>query len=78
MSHPEPYPVIPTDLLPRDGRFGSGPSKVPADSLRRFGERAGRVLGTSHRQPPVKSLIGRIRFGLSTRVPAAGALQISW
>jgi phosphoserine aminotransferase len=61
---PEPYPVIPTELLPADGRFGSGPSKVPADTLRRFGERAGRVLGTSHRQPPVKSLVGRIRFGL--------------
>ncbi|HEX8092791.1 phosphoserine transaminase [Jatrophihabitans sp.] len=72
MSHPEPYPVIPTELLPRDGRFGSGPSKVPADTLRRFGERAGRVLGTSHRQPPVKSLIGRIRFGLGSlfRLPA--------
>jgi phosphoserine aminotransferase len=69
---PEPFPVIPADLLPRDGRFGSGPSKVPADLLRRFGERAGRVLGTSHRQPPVKSLIGRIRFGLGTlfRLPA--------
>jgi phosphoserine aminotransferase len=66
VSHPEPYPVIPTELLPADGRFGSGPSKVPADTLRRFGERAGRVLGTSHRQPPVKSLVGRIRFGLSS------------
>jgi phosphoserine aminotransferase len=63
---PEPFPVIPAELLPRDGRFGSGPSKVPAEALRRFGERAGRVLGTSHRQPPVKSLVGRIRFGLST------------
>jgi phosphoserine aminotransferase len=66
VSHPEPYPVIPAELLPRDGRFGSGPSKVPAEALRRFGERAGRVLGTSHRQPPVKSLIGRIRLGLAT------------
>jgi phosphoserine aminotransferase len=72
VSNPEPYPVIPADLLPRDGRFGSGPSKVPADMLRAFGERAPRVLGTSHRQPPVKSLIGRIRFGLSTlfRLPS--------
>ena len=65
MSHSEPFPVIPAELLPADGRFGSGPSKVPADLLRRFGERGGRVLGTSHRQPPVKSLVGRIRFGLS-------------
>jgi phosphoserine aminotransferase len=60
-----PSIVIPSNLLPADGRFGSGPSKVPADLLRRFGERAGRVLGTSHRQPPVKSLVGRIRVGLS-------------
>ncbi len=66
------FPVIPADLLPRDGRFGSGPSKVPPDTLRAFGERGGGVLGTSHRQPPVKSLVGRIRLGLSTlfRLPA--------
>ncbi len=69
---PEPFPVIPADLLPTDGRFGSGPSKVPADLLRRFGERGGRVLGTSHRQPPVKSLVNRIRVGLGLlfRLPA--------
>ena len=69
---PEPFPVIPADLLPADGRFGSGPSKVPADLLRRFGERGGRVLGTSHRQPPVKSLVNRIRVGLGLlfRLPA--------
>jgi phosphoserine aminotransferase len=69
---PEPFPVIPADLLPADGRFGSGPSKVPADLLRSFGERAGRVLGTSHRQPPVRSLVSRIRVGLSLlfRLPA--------
>jgi phosphoserine aminotransferase len=76
VSHPEPFPVIPTELLPQDGRFGSGPSKVPADTLRRFGERAGRVLGTSHRQPPVKSLIGRIRFGLSTLFHLPAGYQV--
>ncbi len=76
VSHPQPYPVIPAELLPRDGRFGSGPSKVPPDILRRFGERAGRVLGTSHRQPPVKSLVGRIRFGLSTLFQLPAGYQV--
>ncbi|NAZ77202.1 phosphoserine transaminase [Kineococcus sp. T13] len=56
---------IPADLLPADGRFGSGPSKVrPAqvDAL----VRAGRdVLGTSHRQEPVKALVRRVREGLA-------------
>jgi len=74
VSHP--FPVIPTELLPRDGRFGSGPSKVPVESIRAFGERAGRVLGTSHRQPPVKSLIGRIRFGLSTLFKLPSGYQV--
>jgi phosphoserine aminotransferase len=58
--------TIPSDLLPADGRFGSGPSKLPLTDLRAFAERAGPVLGTSHRQAPVKALIGRIRAGLST------------
>ena len=57
-------PAIPADLLPRDGRFGSGPSKVPAGLLTAFYERGGRVMGTSHRQAPVRSLVGRIRAGL--------------
>jgi phosphoserine aminotransferase len=56
---------IPSDLLPADGRFGSGPSKLPLADLRTFAEQAGPVLGTSHRQPPVKALIGRIRAGLA-------------
>jgi phosphoserine aminotransferase len=58
-------PAIPNDLLPRDGRFGSGPSKVPNSLLRSFAERGFAVMGTSHRQPPVKSLVGRIKSGLT-------------
>jgi phosphoserine aminotransferase len=56
---------IPADLLPADGRFGSGPSKVPASVVRALGETGGSLLGTSHRQPPVKALVGRIRAGLA-------------
>ncbi|HEX4018496.1 MAG TPA: phosphoserine transaminase [Frankiaceae bacterium] len=55
---------IPADLLPEDGRFGCGPSKVrPAqvDALHATGRS---LLGTSHRQKTVKSLVGRLRAGL--------------
>ena len=57
--------TIPADLLPKDGRFGSGPSKVRPGQLAALQAAAG-VIGTSHRQPPVKALVGRIRAGLAT------------
>ena len=56
---------IPTELLPQDGRFGCGPSKVrPAqvDYLAAIGRT---VLGTSHRQAPVRNLVAAVREGLS-------------
>jgi phosphoserine aminotransferase len=56
---------IPNDLLPRDGRFGSGPSKVSTGAVAALAEAGRTVLGTSHRQPAVKSLVGRIRTGLA-------------
>ncbi len=56
---------IPADLLPRDGRFGSGPSKIRPEQLAHLAERGSSVLGTSHRQAPVKGLVGEIRSGLS-------------
>ena len=56
---------IPTDLLPRDGRFGSGPSKVRPEQIEAISRVATTVMGTSHRQPPVKSLVGRLRTGLA-------------
>jgi phosphoserine aminotransferase len=58
-------PVIPKELLPRDGRFGSGPSKVRAEAVAELGRRAHGYLGTSHRQGPVKDVVGRLRSGLS-------------
>jgi phosphoserine aminotransferase len=60
--------AIPASLLPADGRFGSGPSKVrplQAQALLAAGDPASPVLGTSHRQPPVKDLVRRIRVGLT-------------
>jgi phosphoserine aminotransferase len=56
---------IPDALKPGDGRFGCGPSKVRPAQLMRLAEGDGAALmGTSHRQKPVKSLVGRIRAGL--------------
>ena len=55
---------LPDTLKPRDGRFGSGPSKVPAAAVAQLGTTGGTLLGTSHRQAPVKALVARIRAGL--------------
>lgn len=57
--------AIPADRKPVDGRFGCGPAKVRPEQLAALAE-AGDVLGTSHRQQPVKSLVGRVRAGLRT------------
>ena len=56
---------IPKELLPADGRFGSGPSRVRDAQVDAFESRAARaILGTSHRQPPVRALVGRVRDGM--------------
>ena len=56
--------TIPADLLPADGRFGSGPSKVRPAQVASLAEVANSYLGTSHRQKTVKSQVGRLRSGL--------------
>jgi phosphoserine aminotransferase len=56
---------VPADLLPADGRFGCGPSKVRPEALAGLAATGRSFLGTSHRQPTVKSLVGRVRSGLS-------------
>jgi phosphoserine aminotransferase len=56
---------IPSDLLPRDGRFGSGPSKVRQEGVDALAAAAPAFLGTSHRQPTVKSVVGRVRAGMA-------------
>lgn len=56
---------IPANLLPSDGRFGCGPSKVRPEQLSALASSGAEYLGTSHRQKPVKSLVGRVRSGLS-------------
>ncbi|GAA5151708.1 phosphoserine transaminase [Amycolatopsis dongchuanensis] len=57
--------TIPADLKPSDGRFGCGPSKVRTEQLANLASEGAKYLGTSHRQKPVKSLVGRVRAGLS-------------
>ena len=56
---------IPLDLLPADGRFGSGPSKVRVEALRALAETGNSYMGTSHRQATVKDVVARVRTGLS-------------
>ena len=55
---------IPAHLLPRDGRFGSGPSKVRPAQVNTLGGLGTSLLGTSHRQPPVRDLVRRVKDGL--------------
>lgn len=56
--------TIPADLRPADGRFGCGPSKVRPEQLTALSTTAAGLFGTSHRQAPVKNLVGRVRDGL--------------
>jgi phosphoserine aminotransferase len=56
---------IPADIKPHDGRFGSGPSKVRPEQLQALTTTAAALFGTSHRQAPVKNLVGRVRSGLA-------------
>ena len=62
---------IPRDLLPIDGRFGCGPSKVRPAQLEALVTAGASILGTSHRQAPVKNLVGSVRDQLATllRIP---------
>ncbi len=57
---------IPKELKPKDGRFGCGPSKVRTEAFAKVAEQAGTLLGTSHRQAPVRQLVKRMREGLSS------------
>ena len=59
-------PTIPADLKPADGRFGCGPSKVRPEQIAAISDAATTVMGTSHRQAPVKDVVGRVREGLSS------------
>ncbi len=57
--------LLPDGLKPRDGRFGSGPSKVRPEQAARVAALGSSLLGTSHRQAPVKSIVRGVRHGLT-------------
>ncbi|CAN5799088.1 phosphoserine transaminase [soil metagenome] len=61
-----PEITIPADLLPADGRFGSGPSKVRQEAVAKLADVAPQLLGTSHRRQAVRDQVRRVREGLST------------
>ena len=59
------FPTLPADLIPADGRFGCGPSKVRPEQLQAIVNGGRDIIGTSHRQPAVKNLVGSVREGLA-------------
>ena len=61
---PQTQLVIPDQIKPRDGRFGAGPSRLRPEQLTALAASGATVMGTSHRQRPVKALVGRVRAGL--------------
>jgi phosphoserine aminotransferase len=68
--------VIPQELRPQDGRFGSGPSKVRPDALARLAAGGAAVMGTSHRQKPVKAIVAEIRAGLLELLRAPDGYEV--
>ena len=56
--------TIPANLKPRDGRFGCGPSKIRSEAISALAGSGASILGTSHRQAPVKNVVSRVRRGL--------------
>jgi len=69
--------VIPPELLPADGRFGCGPSKVRPEALARLASEGAALMGTSHRQRPVKALVGEIRSGLRELLGAPEGYEVA-
>jgi phosphoserine aminotransferase len=67
---------IPEDIKPADGRFGCGPSKVRPAQLDALAAWGARYLGTSHRQAPVRSLVGRVRSGISGLFSLPGGYEV--
>ena len=59
-----PEIVIPSNLLPKDGRFGCGPSILRPEQLAAFGSSGAKLMGTSHRQKPIKDMVSEVQSGL--------------
>jgi phosphoserine aminotransferase len=72
----DPQLTIPAGLRPKDGRFGSGPSKVRTEQLAALASTGASYLGTSHRQAGVKDVVRRVREGLATMLSAPDGYEI--
>jgi phosphoserine aminotransferase len=68
--------LLPENIKPKDGRFGCGPSKVRPEALAALAASGSSVMGTSHRQPGVKSLVHRVRTGLATLFSLPDGYQV--
>ena len=68
--------TIPEELLPADGRFGAGPSKVRAEQVQAIVEAGTTLLGTSHRQAPVKNLVASVQNGLKEMFNAPAGYEV--
>ena len=68
--------ALPTDLLPADGRFGSGPSRVRPAQSAALAAVGSTLMGTSHRQAPVKQLVARVREGLQELFQAPQGYEV--
>jgi phosphoserine aminotransferase len=68
---------IPQDLRPADGRFGCGPSKVRPEALATLASDGASVMGTSHRQAPVKALVGRVREGVAALLDLPDGYEVA-
>ena len=67
---------IPSELLPQDGRFGCGPSRTRASQFSNFLTEGAALMGTSHRQAPIKDMVGEIRQGLSDLFRAPSGYEV--
>ncbi len=68
---------IPADIKPLDGRFGCGPSRIRPEALASLAGPGATVMGTSHRQAPVKDLVRRIREGLAELYRAPEGYEVA-
>lgn len=68
--------MIPSELLPRDGRFGAGPSRIRQEQMQALAAAGATLLGTSHRQLPVRNLVGEIRDGLNALFKAPSGYEV--
>jgi len=77
MTQTETALKIPEQLKPADGRFGSGPSRVRPEQLARLATDGVKVMGTSHRQKPIKDLVTRVRAGVRELLSAPDDYEVA-